>query len=541
MPKCHCVPLVVAAVLFLAGPGTKASNTESFGVDSYIPEKFTDLQWKLDGGFGFSGNRTDQSDPVGSSSRYDRYHSNSESDMRDLMLSSSLIYDHVTIPRFLNASLGISVYGRASSSESFTDYEDTASSSVDRYGKSEGSIYALRISPSVNAGQYLVSDLFVTAATSYDYNYSGYPDDQSYSYDTSISIDSGGWVSTTFSERQSVAESDRKRHVLTAEISAGWGRFYDGHFAATAMNMVGELRNSGLIEREPDYDEMMALTEVIYQYREKHAIDSRWHRIEALDSVITYLHERGIIADPGPYGHLLIQDVWDYFDNKQKRSFGWSVTAGVSLDYSKYKSQSGFDRDRYKFSTRQHPDSAGAIDTVTYYDITEHGSYKRVDISSSPAFVVRARYSKPLNLKWQLDVAAGGKFYFDAYESDDRDGEYDRTDYTDYEDIYCSVSARYIYDMRTFVTLAAAFDTPIRGRIARLIGEEPGLDFELPRKESSWSLKLLAGVTYRISIPTTLTCNLSWRKENTDWIMASRIPSDESSYSLSVGISHWLY
>jgi len=541
MPKCYYVPLFVVAVLFLTVPGATASDIASFGVDSYIPEKFTDLQWKLDGGFGFSGDRTDSDDPTGSSDRYDRFHSSSESDRRDLRLSSSFIYDHVTVPRFLNASLGISVYGRASSSESVTDYEDTASSAVDRYGKSEGSNYALRISPSVNAGQYLASDLFVTAATSYDYDYFGYPDDQSYYLDTSIWVDDSGWVSATFNERQTVSESDSKRHVIKAEIASGWGRLYDGQYAATAMNMVGELRNSGLIEREPDYDEMMALTEVIYQYREKHALDSRWHRIEALDSVITYLHERGIIADPGPYGHLLIEDVWDYFGRRQSRSFGWTVTAGVSFDYSKYKYQTGSDRDQYRLSTHYHPDSAGAVDTVTYYDTILHNSSKRTEITSSPAFVVRARYSKPLNLKWQLDVTAGGKFYFDAYESNERNGEHDRTDYTDYEDIYCSVSARYIYDMRTSVTLAAAFDTPIRRRIVRVRGEGPVPDFELPREEGSWSLKLLAGMTYRISIPTTLTCNLSWRKENTDWVMAYRIPSDESSYSLSVGISHWLY
>ena len=136
----------------------------------------------------------------------------------------------------------MSVSGWANSSESMTDYLDTAGDAKDQSGENDGSNYALRISPSMSAGQYLVSDLFVTAATSYAYDYSGYPYDQSYWNDTSISIDSDGWVTTTFSERQTVGESDRKRHVISAEIASGWGRLYDGHFAATAMNMVGELR-----------------------------------------------------------------------------------------------------------------------------------------------------------------------------------------------------------------------------------------------------------------------------------------------------------
>ncbi|MCD6248964.1 MAG: hypothetical protein J7J98_01360 [candidate division Zixibacteria bacterium] len=286
MSRCFCVPLIATVALFLAGSNATASDNAQFQVNSYIPQKFTDMTWRLDGGFGFFSSQTDQEGPA----YYDQYLSSREDDSRDIRFSSYTTYDYVTIPRFFNASLGVSGYGRASSSESFNDREDSQYGSGYGVGDNERSRYDLAFNPSLNAGQYLLEDLFVSATASFAYNYSGRPEDKAYSFDSNIQIDDSGWVFSSISERQSETDSDIKQHSLRAELTSGWGRLYEGRFAVTAMNIVGELRNSGLIEREPSYDEELAMTELVYQYRQKYAIDSRLHRIEALDSIISYLH-----------------------------------------------------------------------------------------------------------------------------------------------------------------------------------------------------------------------------------------------------------
>ena len=537
MTRCFCVPLIATVALFLAGSDATASDDPQFQVNSYIPQKFTDVTWRLDGDFGFSGRQIDREGPM----HYDQYLSSKENDSRNISFASYTTYNYVTIPRFFNASLGVFGSGSAYSSESFNDREDSLYGTSHAVGDNDRSRYGFAFSSSLNAGQYLLEDMFVSAITSFAYNYSGNPEDKAYSFDSNIQVDDTGWIYSSINERQSVTDSDIKQHRLNAEITSGWGRLYEGRYAATAMNIVGELRNSGLIEREPSYDEELALTELVYQYRQKHAIDSRLRRIEALDSIISYLHERGIIADPGPYGHLLIQDVWDYFGSRQSRQFGWTVTGGVSYDYSKRKYQSDSDRTRYLIHTLHHPDSAGAVDTLGYIDTIEYISTSLSDISSSPALVVRGRYSRPLSLKWQLDVSAGCKFFFDAYESHQRREITQRTDYTDYYDLYLSVQAEYTYDMRTRITLLAAFDTPNRRQIAQVVGATPLPDFEPPREESSWSLRLGASMTYRISIPTTLSCSLSWDKQHNDWTAYDPYQNDNSSYRFSARISHWLY
>jgi len=91
----------------------------------------------------------------------------------------------------------------------------------------------------------------------------------------------------------------------------GYGRVYNGVYAATAMYMIDELKKAGYIDKEPSYPQMIEMTDIIYQYRLKYYDDRRIHRIEALTAVGEYLQQQGLADDFGTGGQLIIQDVWD--------------------------------------------------------------------------------------------------------------------------------------------------------------------------------------------------------------------------------------
>ncbi len=539
MSMCHRLFLIATAMITLAGANVTANDTESFGVDSYIPQKFTDLEWRLDGYFRFDGDRSDRIGPYVWEPDYDSYHASDDDDTRNIRLNSFLKYEHITIPKYLKASLEVSGRGTGSSDEWNEIGEGEQGSTERHFRTGNESQYGLLIHPSVEAGQYLLADLFVSSSLDYYYSYNGQPDDQDRSFDTTITVGPFDTVWSTRSEYHSTLARESKSHNVQAEIAAGWGRIYDGRYAATALNMVGEIRDAGLVEREPSSKEMLELTELVYQYREQHAIDRRLHRIEALDAVISYLHERGMIADAGPYGHLLVEDVWDYFGVEQSRSFGWTVSGGVSYHYNRRNNKEDEDVTRYAFGTRHHPTSPGVVDTLSTSDTTYHKRANYSDVEKSPALVGRVRYSRPLSLKWQLDVSLGGRIYFDAYESSRRAGTTNSTDYSNYYAHYFQARVEYIYDLRTSFALEAKYDHPsYGGRAIDMLSGDAVSDFKTLWKEDSWNVGIGATFTYRISVPTSLSCSLAWAKNRLNYTSVSRW--DNSSYWLSVSISHWL-
>jgi hypothetical protein len=128
---------------------------------------------------------------------------------------------------------------------------------------------------------------------------------------------------------------------------------------------------------------MLDLTDMVYTFRTEYRVDARLHKIESLKAIIDYLESNGIAKAAGPYGYLLIQDVWDYFPNEHRR-FGFRGSAGF-----------GF---RYNYRTNQSTNERESNGVVSY-----HRYSHSTRVSESPYVIVGINYFKPLGMRWQID------------------------------------------------------------------------------------------------------------------------------------------
>ncbi len=485
-------PMIVCA-LFSA---TAASDTTTFKVNSYLPEKLVDFEWEVDGGVGLTGDHRDDSslEIEGPFSEVETGEYNEDRQVGSL--SSSVAYLRQSIQRHLLArlSLSISFDNRKYSSAS---WESVDGGTKDRDGGSEEFGYRVSLMPGIELREYFFGDVFGKLRLNYRCAYEETPRNKAYSNSFSAGVDSTGWTEERFSKWTGDTDSDSKSHYLDAEFTVGWGRTYDGRFAATALNIVGELREAGLLLREPRYDEMRLLTERIHQYRESFWIDSRLHRMEALETIVSFLLDSGIMSESVAVGQYLIQDVWDYFPDQDDRRFGLTASAGVGIDYRYSSRQESSNWDVYEWTIR---DSAGTIDTVQFSDYISHRSTYSKRVERLPYLVGVVEYARPLGLRWHLSAAAEVTWSFSEQEeyiiyarneTIDRDSEYH---------VAASVAAEYFHNARTSLLFRCTYWSTDQWRFSyHRVMSLPG---SMPRGYYE-NLMFRSEIKYRISVPTT--------------------------------------
>jgi hypothetical protein len=548
--------IVGVCLCCLSAIGVTGADTDqkSFRIDSYIPEKFVDFEWRINGSMGANGSDSEREANELPQSSYMHTEGQTDRSSKNLSLSSLWDYEYVTVPEFLRGDLRLTLNLSNSSWEQTSLRSDTLGGSDRTSWDMEESDYfswGFGFSPGLSAGKYIVSDWFLSTGLEYSFGYGETPDSDSrdLDYDT--------WVYTNVDQteihqvyrrtEESEFRSDRRSHSLHAELLVGWGRVYTGEYASTAMYMIEELRRENLLQREPTYDEMMALTDTMYQYRQRHIVDKRIRRIEALGAVLTYLESAGAISDPGPYGYLIIQDVWDYFPRgrSSSREFGYSISAGPGLEYFRSSSQRTSISDVVRLYTRTYSDSAGVIDTLGDTSYTDHRYDYTKDKSSIPFITGKLEYHRPISRRWQFDGNANCRYYIDAYRTAETEDDLEHTNYHDYYSLSAAAYATYIYDSRTSLRLTG------RGYFSSRVTEfnraifDSNADDPEPtpdRKTESWNWLLSADLEYRMAIPTTLHLGLSYRSEFLQSeIQHSSVETRYDGYSLSARIDHYLY
>ncbi|RKX28865.1 MAG: hypothetical protein DRP47_03255 [Candidatus Zixiibacteriota bacterium] len=284
---------------------TALGASGNFKTSDYIPEKFTDFQWKLNGSAKLSSSddnsTTDEADPAPGVA-YDMTERVSDSDSKNASLGSSMYYRYETVQRFLKTGCSLSLrYGRSSSQRSLSSSTPMKVEKVETdysYSSFNG-----EFSSGVEAGQYIIRDFFVSTGVDLHYGYGETPNYRNDTYDYYRYL-SGDY----YRERETVGYWERKSDDRTIdikfEITPGWGRLYEGRYASTALYMIEELRNEGLLNGNVSREHMLALCDIIYQYRLKHCVDMRLHRIEALNAVLSFLNDKGYTPEMGPYGAI---------------------------------------------------------------------------------------------------------------------------------------------------------------------------------------------------------------------------------------------
>ena len=532
--------LVITIACCLYASGLLADTTE-FRVDSYIPDRFADLQWRVDGGFSLGGYSRKSSDALAPapSSNYQHTAYNSQ----DVNLGSLVNYRFFSVPRFLNLYGSAQTFIRwnsySSSSESYQ-----AGSPYARYYKSTGDDddrndqYSIRLTGS--AGEYLVGDWYLAHGVDFDFTYSG--GDAGRSTNEQLRIDTIG-SSVHYDYRHTVARlpSLSRRRWFRISTGIGFGRVYEGQFAVQALEIESQLARAGLLNRSLSADELRGLAATIYRFRQELPVDVRILRIEAIQEICAYLARHGE-PDPAflaaaPY----VQDVWDYFD-RDARLFGWQIEFLSGFEYRDQTYDRTTEADIRTFRTDSDLGTPGVIDTLADDLYRRHRQDYDREQRREVFIQLVGRYHRPLSLRWQFDCEANVRFsLLTAIDQTSRDVDFesglisvrhseDRT--SSWREWHIFPAIKYVFDKRT--SLSADAELSYQDH-SRLIAVDRTTRYNRGGLYASIGLN---GV-YRISLPTTLQVRLSadrWELDphggeyNRDW-----------NYSIRGSASHYLF
>jgi len=477
------------------------SQEPQFRVDSYIPEKFTDFQWTIDGYFYAKGIHqevtlldTDEI-PIDSTTE--------TADEQEIQLTSDLSYRHETIPWYFRGSVKLAyiLHNQSPSTQSHT-----------RDGFVPG------IFPSFEVGKYLFSDFYISAVGNAGWSYAHVLHD--INPDTRIIT-----------------------YTLDGTIAPGWGRVYEGRYAATTLYILDELENNGLLLKNASEEDMLALTEIVLDYRLRHALDDRLHKIQALSKIMEFLENRGIIKPAGQYGYLLIQDVWNYFP-KDSRLFGWRVKAGIGIKYGH----------SFKQITDEYETSSG------YY---KHSYEHKEEKDHYPYYEFLAEYHHPVDVRWQLDLMGSWRYYFNYFNDIEThhikyapnlenlfaDNAVSRKAY--YNLLFSGV-LEYIIDSRSRLSLTPSYTiTHFNSTIIRsTFRNNSPTSLEILRYDYLYRIfRIQTDFEYRIAIPTSLTVSLLVSQVNREdinvtygnYVYGHCWIEDTFNYSLTVQMKHYLF
>ncbi len=516
MSRCSLcnVALTVLCAFVLVG-SVSAAGSGGFRIEDYIPEKFTDLEWKINGGLDYTGSSSyDEMRTQGSLSEILRI-GDSERQQDHFGVSTFIAYRHETVPRTLRLRSGLSTTYYRNTQKLSREHIDHPTMSDNYESESEEHTISIGWSPSLEFNSYLTGDLFAGVTADASFYYSNTPKN-----DATTFIDNerllGEYKRYYLNYRSVDQTANKKKAAVSLTVGPGWGRVYEGQYAATALYMVDELRNGGVLEREPSKEEMLELTEIIYQNRMAHEVDHRLAKIDALNAVTAYLTEVGSIAETGHVSYVLIQDVWDFFPHSS-RLFGTQVKVGTGWEYNYWRTHQSRDDYRSRLIYEHHVDSANILDTLVNENSTYNTSHTSRSELDNVFVTISARHYRPVSMQWQWDSFAELYYYVHAeglrgrYHSSPGpryrppNGQLQSVSGIDnYYQFYLSSYGTYIYSSRTNLQIYGVltydhYRTPT----------EPGSN-QL-RTTKSWDGSLGSTLTYRMSIPTALEVSTYYR------------------------------
>ncbi len=549
--------LVVGLVALASGV---SAATGDFNVRSFIPEHFKDARLYTDASLYLygSGSKNESDSSNGSSylTQFSEYKSHSY--QANLDLQHDLRY--ITIPLWYEITSELSPGWSSYHSDNNQRNVGTAPTNTlyDYHYDSDRNTYNLNWHEYLDAGQYLDGDWFLAGTANLQYGYSEDSKDKNSQYSTNRSTNAGT-VNESYYRYDNASPGDQHNFSLDFMVAPGFGRIYDGVYAFLAMSMVEQLQAKNQLKRMPTHDEMLQLTEIIYQRYETHSIDYRLFQIESLDMIMNYLNSIGAIDVSGPESYSLIQDVWEYYPTGS-HEFGWKLRAGVGVDYTRSSYQYNSLSDQYNIS-RNWPEATPTNVTETQNDTTLSGSaYNSKNISMMPYFSALLQYRHPINNNWQFDVDVQGWYYFSEKDSTytinryyDREGDtlvsynegttkYDRSSHIRME---LDATVRYYLDERTslYGTVTLAHESWDQDRI---LADTSTSTNSSQHDTTSFSpsgieLYLSSNLEYRIAIPTTFYLSVYYNRDNIGDYHTFPGERKNWNWSVSTSIRHYLF
>jgi len=535
-----CTTVLLTA---LAPDSPRASDTTQFRVDSYRPTKFIDFGWRLEGSADLSSNSGDQSGlfPQGDGGYTWKADSIiSENDTRQMTLSSTWQYRCETLDRLFDAEL---VFGSSYDSRSNGNTKTGFNPPNDEVRAWDEQSYSSCKTETKFAGelrQFLVADLSLSGLLTVSHLYL----EEKHEETETVDIDSySPTLNADIFERRidhSYRRSVKKHLELSGELLIGWGRIYEGQYAATVLLFVEELGRRGLLISEPPRADLLDLTAMVHSYRLRHVIDSREHRAEALAAVMALMRERGLLDSESAAALFAIEDVWDYYFPAVERKFGWSVRFGFGgRDWYESNHRHTSD-DSYVFRQARYRDSADVVDTLNHSFSRTMDAINDSDFWPTEFLILRLECFKPMGTHWQLNSSALVRSYIRKrpHDKDDGDPTYARQNW---REIVGDIELRYLRDARTTLLLYSDFGgaqrTTTRFPPSSAASQIPSED-----TQSKWSLTVGAVVEYRLALPTSLFVEWSHSRGYSKTETVSGVYRATShGFELSAGLTHWLF
>ncbi len=506
------------------------NDTTDFRIQDYIPERFTDFEWRLNGEVGIEQDKREHLPYLSDGTEY--YESHNGDDF-ELSIAHAWKFAYQTRQVLFESEWSLDTYLGLSSLSSNIRSSDTDSYLYQNYEDGSSRSGKVGLAVQANLRRYLLGAIHIAGILEAGYTYDQQRSDfeRNY-YRQEHRVDPAVTVSRE-EGRISWARIVDRRIDLAGEIVLGVGRRYDGRHAVTALQMVDELKRHGVLHRRPGRETMLELTALIHHLREGHGPDAREYRISALEAIIEYLTTNGITEDRDAALLLTIEDVWDFFPSGLRR-FGWEIRAGFGGVDEYYHEQREASRLSWQVLTWDYPDTSSMNDSVAFSRTKSRFSRGDRDWYPSDYWALRAGWWKPLSARWQFDAEAWIKFHLTE------NGHYASNVSTEnWRTANTQASIRYVHDGRTEMSAIAFLDYERLAWRIHFAGR-PNHD----RQQRFWTLGMNWRIEHRIAVPTSLVVDLSYVRESR-WYTDHRSPGGDEyltkSFGLSVGVTHWLF
>lgn len=529
----------VLFVFFVIAGITRAQDS-TFKVTSFIPEKFKDVELKLDAGWDYdllNQDKNEKDSEYGNNYLRENF-TNTSGDTIYFSPSYRFYYWSIRNSIDYNARLRFDVY-----KENIDDTlraENSTFDDIESESRSDQNSFVVTVEQDVTWYHYFRRNMFAGCYAQFDMEYNDTDSDENYHTNN----DYGNYIYDRISEQDYFRYKNGYDGMM--EFHTGIGRIYEGYFAAKALYIIDELNSQGYLDRLPDHREYSDLAELIYEYDQKHIIDSRIHRIEALSAILDYLAEENLIDENSYKSALYIQDVWDYYPD-DRRKFGSRFTLGVGGEYhfSREKSR----RTGRTETVRDYYSSSGEIDSSTTFisDIFQRNNIKNT--TEGIYLLAEYEYHRPINLKWQARLALSAQY--EPYRIAEFENNY-------YNPNYGLTKRRTDWDYRYNIRANLRFTNFISSRSTLSIycgfniGSDDISTYFTNVSDEAHLISSVKNTTYlygpkfelshRISIPTTLTLKASYLRYNSkiDRLDNADNDTDYNTLALSISISHYI-
>ncbi len=516
------------------------SQDSTFTITSYIPTHFTQWRWYVDGSLG--GTESRPSDAV-------------------TARANSRLYMYSYTPQvFSRFSLSTGLAG------ALEKYDETHTSTyipenyITDWEKRQQ--YSISVYPQVEYARFVKGNAFLSFIGEFEGGYAETSPDHRKMHTHQHVI---GTLYENVGDSWTDDQNERidRNWRFSGELMPGVGRVYEGSFAYTAISMINVLKKKNLLQRSPSAAEYASLCDTIQWYRKFRPIDSRDHRIVAIEAIVAYLVTQGIIAESDITAPVYLIDVWDYFvsgvaigsemppsstvrpsslASSGGRPFGWRIRVGCGGFYQRYETDRSQTFDYYSSYTQFHSTDS-TLDTSS---VVGHDRYIKSTDSKQEEYESFIRcgveWYRPLSFHWQASASLVASSYFQTgnnsksevrtYDLDSSavSVSHDSTSNTEHDryDMSTNLALDYIFDYRNSIRLAVVHSVE-HSQVGR--GENSS-------RGTHYDLSVSTAYRWRLAVPTNLGVTVTYVRYNQN--ITSTRPSTTARLNYSIKLTHYL-